>query len=612
VAEGFLPESEPDEEEEPELPAQAGGFATSLAYELSRFTPEGLEEAGAFLRDQRKMILVQMEHLHEQRALLISRLKARRIGDWLKVCFQLFTALAATCIGGILVLMLFDAFNSKTVIVEPFDSPASLTTGGLTGKVVASDVLDGLTRLQAATRAAASKRHLANAWSGDIKVEVPETGVSIGEIDRLLHERFGHDEHIQGDLRLVDGGSLALTVRGDGVLPKTFTAPANELDKLTTQAAEYVYGQSEPFLFATYLIGTGRNDDALTFIQGAYAHATDADRPELANSWGTAELGLSHFSNAADKYRLAISLKPRMWKAWGNLVAALALADREEDAWRAGVDMQTQAAKSPRNDRPNKKFLVNFQQITQDWSSALADTLEDAKLNAGAGAGRNIQGPALAENYGRLHDWRNAQLYLTASDPTDPTTKAQGLLLPAYRALENGNPQAAIAPMEVFYAAWLADPDLQTTYFDQACLLGLAYALTGREAQAEPIYQRVGQRAACFADRADGLEASGNHQAANAAYATALHRFWDLPTVWDHWGVTLLRRGEIRLAEASFAAAHERGPHWADPLKSWGDALAAERRWPEALAKYSAAEEYAPNWYALQVAMAEARRHAGS
>lgn len=605
MAEGFLPEEEA-EEEEAEIQSATDGFATSLAYDIARGPGHAEEEARAFLRDQRKMLNVQLEHLHEQRAILISRLKANRMGAWFKVCFQMFTALTATCIGGLLLTMLVDAFNSKSVIVEPFNSPAALAANGLTGKVLAGDLLDGLTRLQAATRAAASKRHLANAWSGDIKVEVPETGVSIGEIDRLLHERFGHDEHIQGDLRLVDGGGVAMNVRGDGVLPKTFTGPVKDLDKLVTQAAEYVYGQSEPVLFAQYLTQSGRDEDAQAFIQDAYAHAEGEDKAALANQWGEAALDLGHYDEAAAKFRLAINLKPKAWGFWDDLVYAEQQSGHEEAAWRAGTAMLAQAKKASKNDRPKRTDLANFEQLTQDWPTTLTDTLEDAKLNAGAGTDRTPDGPVLADIYARMHDWRNAELNLTASDPDEIAAKGEAFLIPARRAIDDGNPAAAVAPMEAFYKAWLADVAWQSTFIDNSCLLGLAYGLTGRIADAEPVYKRLGQRLACYAYRADGLEHAGDHAAADEAYAAAIALAPDLPIGWYHRGMALARRGDLKGAASDLAAAHARGPHWADPLKAWGDVLARQGQWRDALQKYDEAIKYAPNWAMLSAARSAA------
>jgi hypothetical protein len=70
------------------------------------------------------------------------------------------------------------------VVVEPFAVPPSLAPHGLTGKVVAGAVLDELSRLQSATRSNAVARGLSGAWTSDIKLEVPEMGLSVSEISR--------------------------------------------------------------------------------------------------------------------------------------------------------------------------------------------------------------------------------------------------------------------------------------------------------------------------------------------------------------------------------------------------------------------------------------------
>ena len=71
-----------------------------------------------------------------------------------------------------------------------------------------------------------------------MKIEVPETGLSIGDINRLLHERFGHDLHIDGDLVQTSEGGLVLTVRGDGISPHSFSGAAGDLDLRPGQEAD--------------------------------------------------------------------------------------------------------------------------------------------------------------------------------------------------------------------------------------------------------------------------------------------------------------------------------------------------------------------------------------
>jgi|GEM_PF-1826140 len=231
---------------EAETLVSGDAFASALAADHAKYDPVVAAAAANFLRDQSSLLKAQTEELVEERPFRARERNLRHAGQRLRLGIQVFLALVATGFGGVLLLMVVDAFKSQAVIVDPFDAPAALVGRGLTGKVVATGVLDELNRVQAATRSTAAKRNLSNAWTGDIKVEVPQTGLSISDIDRMLKARFGHDLHIGGDLVQTEAGGLALTVRGDSVPAKTFTGASADLDKLTTTAAEYIYGRSEP------------------------------------------------------------------------------------------------------------------------------------------------------------------------------------------------------------------------------------------------------------------------------------------------------------------------------------------------------------------------------
>jgi tetratricopeptide (TPR) repeat protein len=60
--------------------------------------------------------------------------------------------------------------------------------------------------------------------------------------------------------------------------------------------------------------------------------------------------------------------------------------------------------------------------------------------------------------------------------------------------------------------------------------------------------------------------------------------------------------GDLAGAEAKLEDANQCGPHWADPLKAWGDVLAKQGHSKDALAKYDEALKYAPNWKQLKEA----------
>ena len=147
----------------------------SLAEGMAMEQAEGSEDARDYLRTARRLLALQMEHLHEQRALALAHMRMRRFTDRQKFINQAFITLGAIGIVSLLGVMLRDAVMSQAVIVDPFDAPPALAARGLSGKVVASALLDQLTKLQAASRGSADRLSLANAWTGDIKVQVPST-----------------------------------------------------------------------------------------------------------------------------------------------------------------------------------------------------------------------------------------------------------------------------------------------------------------------------------------------------------------------------------------------------------------------------------------------------
>jgi tetratricopeptide (TPR) repeat protein len=616
-------EPEGGEEEAPESRIAAEAFAAALAADHAKYDPGVARAAERFLDKQARLLDAQTAELEEQRPLRLRHLqnqsregKLRRAGQRIRLAMQVFIGLILTVLGIGVLVMLYDAFNARSVVVDAFRAPSGLASRGLTGDVVAEDVLDALQKMQDATRATDKGMNTRGAWASDVRIEVPETGVSIGEINRLLHERFGHDLHIGGELVQTETGGLALTVRGDGVPAATFSGAGSDLQKLTLEAAEYVYGRSQPARFAIYLTDHNRFADEVAFLASAFPRVEgDADRAELANSWGNAYAGLFQPGLAASKYRLAMTFaKPRTrmwWRAWGNLVGSLGASQGEEAGWQEGHAMLQAAEAAPKGEKPGLPFVANPAQLTWNLPLMIASTLNDATQNGGAGAGATLDGPQIADDYALMHDPAQAARYIAASDPADPVTKAEVLLLQGYAALNSGDAASAVAPLEAFYKAWLADPNLQYTYNAGPCFTGLAYGLTGRVKEAEAVFKRVGAWSLCDAFHGDVLAHAGDVAGAERVWAEAMRIAPDLAMIPLHRGLFELGRGDLAAAEADMATAAAKAPHWADPWKAWGDALAREGRWKDALAKYDEALKYAPAWTELHQARDVAVHHGG-
>jgi hypothetical protein len=596
----------------------AEAFAAALAEEHAKYDPKVARAAAQFLRDQSALLKTQTAEIEEQRPLRLSSLrssshegKLRRFGQRIRNGMQLFTVLIFVLVGVGLCVMIYDAFTAHSVVVDTFDTPPALAARGLSGKVVAGGLLDELTRLQAATRSSAAKRNLSNAWTGDIKVEVPETGLSLGDIDRMLKARFGHDLHIQGDLVQTDTGDLALTVRGDNLLPKVFTGGAGDLDKLTTQAAEYIYGQSQPGLFAAYLGNAGRNADAVAFAKTAYATTSAEDRPYLLNQWANALLNTGAPPQATlPLYREALKQKPDYWGAYNNVMNSQWLLGDEEGAWRTGEAMRKAAGGRP--GRAPESDYQNPDVLTWNLQAWRAEALADAATDQGVGTNVTAAGPIIADVGVRLHDATDAefQLQTAQGDAKDPSIAAMTHFVHGRLATDAGDGARAAAEMEAFAAAY-ADPIVSSNYPGYTCWVAPAEELAGHPDKADAALKAGGHYVDCYRFRGDILDHRGDWAGAQKAYAAAVAIAPDLPAGYYSWGVALARHGDFAGAIAKLTAASQRGPHWADPLKAWGDVLARQGRWREALAKYDAALKYAPAWAELHQARGAAAAHGG-
>ena len=98
-------------------------IAAAVAIDAARFDPRLAGEAADYLAEQRRLVSIQAEHLHEQREVQLSHLKLRRTGERLRVGLQLFLVAIGTLIGLGVLIGLYDAFTSDSVVVNAFKAP---------------------------------------------------------------------------------------------------------------------------------------------------------------------------------------------------------------------------------------------------------------------------------------------------------------------------------------------------------------------------------------------------------------------------------------------------------------------------------------------------------
>jgi tetratricopeptide (TPR) repeat protein len=616
-------EDEKPEDEAPEAMAGAEAFAAAVAAIASRQDPGVARDTSAFLRDQSALLRTQQQHLEHEHSLRLSILEGqkregdlRRAGIRVRIAFQLFFAIVAGCIGLGAIVMVRDALASRSVVIDSFEIAPNVAAQLPSGRIVAAGLLDVLTRIQSATRSSADHRSLSNAWTNDIEIDLPETGVSIGKLERVLKQRLGHDLHIDGDLVATAHGGLALTVRGTGIMPKTFADEGRDVDKLVNQAGEYVFGQSQPGLWTAYLGNNNRNDDAIRFAQSAYMASVPGERPYILNYWANALSagGPAAMEEALRMYRETIRLKPDFWIGYSNEMFALVALGREEEAVEAGRQLIKAAGGRP--GRATGDLYQNYDTLIWDLAVVKAELIADIDAHGGVGTTTYASGAenlTVAATDVQLHDPESAELRLrsTRVDPSVMPDVALAALARALLAEEAGDFKRAAAVWDEYRVAY-ADPAVAAQNPQQSCWSAGSYQRTGQPSKADAALAAVG--ALTFTDcerfRADVLDLRGDWAGAQAWYAKAAKLAPSVPTSYYSWGLALARHGDLDGAAAKFEAANRAGPHWADPLKAWGDVLAKQGRRTDALARYDAALKYAPNWKQLKNARETAATHA--
>ncbi len=585
--------------------APAPGPKRGAKGEPSPTTPDPIEIAMEAEKSDRsadspaRRLLIEQERLIGEQ-IRLTRLE--RLGRRLATVRDVALMLGVIAMLTLAVGVVWGAATSRSVVVEPFETPPALASRGVSGRAAAQAVSDRIAAIQAATRSRVTRK-FTTAWSQEIRLETPGVGLSLGEVERLLRDRLGHNVKLGGTLVQEPDDGLALTVRGDGILARTFRGGPGDYAKLAGQAAEYLFGAAEPNTMIRYLFTNGRAAEALPLWTRTMARATAAEQTTLLVMGGDIQWLLTDYDASAALYRQAIA-RGETRNAADNLTWVLAYAGREEDAVAFA-----RSARRTRDALASAVFLVR-----QDWGSFHEAWRQNDAVNRAqggiGGVGGSLAPPMMAYAAARLHDWAEVRADLLNSDPDHPSTVAMVSLIEGMRALDEGRPADAVAPLTAYAKMWREDERVRYDLHDPPCRLARALALIGRSAEAETVIGQTGRYVECYAARADAFEAAGDRAGADRAYAAAIALAPSAAFAYDAYGQALLGRGDLDGALAQFGLARARAPRWADPLKGSGDVLARQGRWRPALTAYDQALGLAPHWPQLRQARAQAAKHA--
>ena len=175
-----------------------------------------LDEQTVLTQKQQHLVDLQAHELQHELSLRHWSLRVRHVSDVLKLAFELAFAFIVTAIAIGLGIVIWSAVHADGLVIESFNVPADMAANGLSGQVVSAKLLDRLAMMQNASASSRPAASFTNDWTHDMKVEIPDTGVSLGELQRYLRNWLGH-EPLRSRARQIRGGKQIRSQLGTAV-----------------------------------------------------------------------------------------------------------------------------------------------------------------------------------------------------------------------------------------------------------------------------------------------------------------------------------------------------------------------------------------------------------
>ncbi len=321
-------------------------------------------------------------HLREHLGEFIWTYSRKRLGVLLRIA----TAFTGLAIAAGLAFMVWQAAESNGLLIEPFSVPPDLAARGLTGEVVAAKVLDRLVAMQSQTSSQRAPKSYANSWDEKgIKLDVPETGVSLTELDNFLRLKLGHDTHVSGEVvrRQQDRDSRHRAQERRGHRASVVGVENDQMDALVQRLAESIYHMTQPYRYAVYVASHNRMAEALPILELLTKSGPPEDRPWAYNLMALAALNRNGVAAADMLMHKAVAIDPDFVVSQVNIARFAANRSHPEQAipeTRKVVSLSSGAAQDSLSNHLAGKRLLDSHPCSRRQSGQLAET--DVQLGA--------------------------------------------------------------------------------------------------------------------------------------------------------------------------------------------------------------------------------------
>jgi tetratricopeptide (TPR) repeat protein len=596
--------------------ASRGGSADALALAAALQAardPELSRAASDYLAAQKHLVQLQIRHVDEELRLAIAAAKRKRYSD--RIRNTLATLVALLVLGLVLagVRLTVEALRDHSLVVDRFSVPADLAAQGLTPEALADSLVSRIGEIRdVANRNSFNvTEEVRGAAAGSVRVEIPQTGVSLDEVEHFAHRWLGHEVLVTGSVRDEGGDELVITLHIAGAEPINVKGSRSDLEGLIQQAAERAFENFDAVNYVIYLQVRGRGREAYEANLRAVRRIDErgATPRELGNIYSLLAAMDPDPHRAYERLLTSIDLDPKL--TTGQIEGARMSESLGHDQAMfdfAGSALRTRVQDQPAQLRPGYPFMISEAQAYRD--RALGDF---AALRTDYDAYRN----ALPQLYSSqievdalLHDDLNAaRAYARLSSAVgiddDRIARASW-----YLSYAKGDwPSAASAAKTLVDAKTAGSApapnsasELKLQTLDRPHLAEAELMLGDLAAAARDMASSPQDCYLCTQLRARIAAAGGDWAQADRLFADSVRQAPDLPAAYFRWGESLIGAGRYAEAAQKLSLAHERGPRFADPLKAWGDALAKQGQLREAVSKYDQALKYAPGWTRLKSA----------
>ena len=540
-----------------------------------------------------------------------SELKLRQIGEGVRAALWATMAIAAFAVVALLVTVIIRASRSDALIVQSFRVPPALESRGLTGEVVATQVLDRLAEMQEATESTRAASTYANNWEDELKIDIPNTGATTDQVWKLLRSWLGKETRISGEV-IDTGGGLALTARVGSKPGQQFVSEKGDVSALVAQGSELIFKRTQPYRHAVYLGVTGRTAERYGLLLALTSDPSPVERKWAYSGLSYDRRAQGQFEEASAMASRALEIDPEMTPAIANKGIAESLLGHEQaaiDLWARSLKLEDTDELDPEIDRSNRcSTLFSLARSTNnpDGMDEAAKCMQGSRASFSQYVSYNR---AIAElmrgNVTPALSYRSPPN--AAFDSVEAAYYSSHLRL--FAEMIRGQSPALAQAIANFAAAATATNNepygraaAPTTDWP---LLADALSIDGRHADAQTLIDRTPLDCyGCLHVRGMIAMRSGDRSSAQRWFSSAIKLGPRLPKSYVGMGRLLLENGQYAGAESHLRKAAQLAPRWGEPLKYWGDVLAAKRSRTEALRKYDAALKFSPRWVELQQARA--------